>query len=68
MAKMPMKKDPKTGKMMPAFMVKKKNGNAKNGMKNGAKKNGNGMNGLTAAQKKLPKALQAAILKKKKKK
>ena len=53
MAKMPMKKDPKTGKMMPAFMVKKKNGNGKtkNGMKNGAKKNGNGMNGLTAAQK-----------------
>ena len=51
---MPMKKDPKTGKMMPAFMVKKKNGN--------------GMNGLTTAQKKLPKALQAAILKKKKKK
>ena len=48
----------------------KKNGNGKtkNGMKNGAKKNGNGMNGLTAAQKKLPKALQAAILKKKKKK
>ena len=70
MAKMPMKKDPKTGKMMPAFMVKKKNGNGKtkNSMKNGAKKNGNGMNGLTAAQKKLPKALQAAILKKKKKK
>ena len=33
-----------------------------------AKKNGNGMNGLTTAQKKLPKALQAAILKKKKKK
>ena len=67
---MPMKKDPKTGKMMPAFMVKKKNGNGKtkNGMKNGAKKNGNGMNGLTAAQKKLPKAHQAAILKKRKKK
>tara|TARA_Y100000992_G_C21183463_1_gene451869 strand:- start:312 stop:509 length:198 start_codon:yes stop_codon:yes gene_type:complete len=65
MAKMPMKKDPKTGKMMPAFMAKKKNGNGKT--KNGTKKNGNGMNGLTAAQKKLPKALQAAILKKKKK-
>ena len=67
---MPMKKYPKTGKMMPAFMVKKKNGNGKtkNGMKNGAKKNGNGMNGLTAAQKELPKALQAAILKKRKKK
>ncbi len=59
-----MKKDPKTGKMMPAFMKKKngaKNGNGKNGMKNGNGK-------LTAAQKKLPKALQAAILKKKKKK
>tara|TARA_Y100001937_G_C7054432_1_gene300733 strand:+ start:544 stop:762 length:219 start_codon:yes stop_codon:yes gene_type:complete len=72
MAKMPMKKDPKTGKMMPAFLAKKKNGNGKtkNGMKNGNGKNGmkNGMNGLTAAQKKLPKALQAAILKKKKKK
>ena len=49
-----MKKDPKTGKMVPAFMKKK----------NGAK-NGNGK--LTAAQKKLPKALQASILKKKKK-
>ena len=49
-----MKKNPKTGKMMPAFLAKKKNGN--------------GMNGLTAAQKKLPKALQAAILKKRKKK
>ena len=60
-----MKKDPKTGKMMPAFKAKKKNGNGKT--KNGTKKNGNGMNGLTAAQKKLPKALQAAILKKKKK-
>ena len=67
---MPIKKNPKTGKMMPAFLAKKKNGNGKtkNGMKNGTKKNGNGMNGLTAAQKKLPKALQAAILKKKKKK
>ena len=34
MAKMPMKKDPKTGKMMPAFLAKKKNGNGKtkNGM------------------------------------
>ncbi len=63
-----MKKDPKTGKMMPAFMVKKKNGNGKNGMKNGKNGMKNGANGLTAAQKKLPKALQAAILKKKKKK
>ena len=36
----------------------------KNGMK---KKNGNG-NGLTAAQKKLPPALQKAIMAKKKKK
>ena len=42
----------------------------KNGMKNGMKKNrgnGNG-NGLTAAQKKLPPALQKAIMAKKKKK
>ncbi len=48
---------------------KTKNGMKKNGMKNG--KNGkmqNKMNGLTAAQKKLPPALQAAILKKNKKK
>ena len=42
----------------------KKNG-MKNGMKNG--KMQNKMNGLTAAQKKLPPALQAAILKSKKK-
>ena len=42
--------------------MKKKNGMKKNGMK---KKNGNG---LTAAQKKLPPALQKAILAKKKKK
>ena len=27
MAKMPMKKDPKTGKMMPDLLAKKKNGN-----------------------------------------
>ena len=40
----------------------------KNGMKNGMKKkNGNG-NGLTAAQKKLPPALQKAIMASKKKK
>jgi hypothetical protein len=62
MAKMPMKKDPKTGKMMPAFLAKKK----KNGNGNAMNMNGNGMNGLTAKQKKLPKALQQAILKKKK--
>ena len=37
----------------------KKNGNGQNG-------NGKSMNGLTAKQKKLPKALQQAILKKKK--
>ena len=49
----------------------KKNGKPMNG---GMKKNGkngkmqNKMNGLTAAQKKLPPALQAAILKSKKKK
>ena len=41
-----------------------KNGKPMNGKKNGK----NGMNGLTPAQKKLPPALQAAILKKKKKK
>ena len=45
-------------------MHKAKNGMHKNGMK---KKNGNG-NGLTAAQKKLPPALQKAIMAKKKKK
>lgn len=45
-------------------MHKKANGKKKT-MKNGAKKNGNG---LTAAQKKLPPALQKAILAKKKKK
>ena len=69
MAKMPMKKDPKTGKMMPAFIAKKKNGNG-NTKKNGKAMNGNGngKNGLTAKQKKLPKALQQAILKKKGKK
>ncbi len=39
----------------------------KNGMKNGMKKNGNGK-GLSAAQKKLPPALQKAIMAKKKKK
>lgn len=39
----------------------------KNGMKNGMKKNGNG-SGLSAAQKKLPPALQKAIAAKKKKK
>ena len=44
-------------------------GMKKNGMKNGKKgKMQNKMNGLTAAQKKLPPALQAAILKSKKKK
>ena len=52
-------------------MHKTKNGmKKKNGMKNGMKKkngNGNG-NGLTAAQKKLPPALQKAIMAKKKKK
>jgi|TARA_R100000030_G_C3235176_1_gene119215 hypothetical protein len=42
------------------------NGKKKNGMKNG--KMQNKMNGLTAAQKKLPPALQAAILKSKKNK
>tara|TARA_B100000424_G_scaffold267381_1_gene260085 strand:- start:343 stop:507 length:165 start_codon:yes stop_codon:yes gene_type:complete len=51
----------------------KKNGNGKKNGKpmNGGMKNGkmqNKMNGLTAAQKKLPPALQAAILKSKKKK
>ena len=42
----------------------------KNGMKNGMKKNGMKKNGggLTAAQKKLPPALQKAIMAKKKKK
>jgi len=45
---------------------KKKNGMKKNGMKNG--KMQSKTNGLTPAQKKLPPALQAAILKKKKKK
>ena len=46
-----------------------KNGAQKNGMKkkNGRKKNGNG-SGLSAAQKKLPPALQKAIAAKKKKK
>tara|TARA_B100000073_G_C23679217_1_gene551847 strand:- start:197 stop:346 length:150 start_codon:yes stop_codon:yes gene_type:complete len=44
---------------------KKANGKKKTMKKNGAKKNGNG---LTAAQKKLPPALQKAILAKKKKK
>lgn len=44
---------------------KKTNGKKKTMKKNGAKKNGNG---LTAAQKKLPPALQKAILAKKKKK
>ena len=46
-------------------MHKKANGKKKTMKKNGAKKNGNG---LTAAQKKLPPALQKAILAKKKKK
>ncbi len=47
----------------------KKNGNG-NAMKNGNGKNGNGKskNGLSASQKKLPPALQKAILKKKGKK
>ena len=45
-------------------MHKGKNGAHKNGMK---KKNGNG-SGLSAAQKKLPPALQKAIAAKKKKK
>ena len=44
---------------------KKANGKKKTMKKNGMKKNGNG---LTAAQKKLPPALQKAILAKKKKK
>lgn len=50
-------------------MMMKKNGNG-NTMKNGKAMNGNGngKNGLTAAQKKLPPALQKAILKKKGKK
>ena len=54
-------------------MHSKKKGGMRGGMKNGMKngtKNGkmqNKMNGLTAAQKKLPPALQAAILKSKKK-
>jgi hypothetical protein len=46
-------------------MHKKANGKKKTMKKNGAKKNGNG---LTAAQKKLPPALQKAIMAKKKKK
>ena len=48
----------------------KKNGNGSAMKKNGNGKNGNGkaMNGLTAAQKKLPPALQKAILIKKGKK
>ena len=46
-------------------MHKKANGKKKTMKKNGMKKNGNG---LTAAQKKLPPALQKAILAKKKKK
>ena len=46
-------------------MHKKANGKKKTMKKNVAKKNGNG---LTAAQKKLPPALQKAILAKKKKK
>jgi len=45
--------------------MKKKNG-MKN--KNGSKMNGGSSNGLTAKQKKLPPALQKAILKSKKKK
>ena len=44
--------------------MKKKNG-MKNG--NGSKMNGGSSNGLTAKQKKLPLALQKAILKSKKK-
>ena len=47
--------------------MKKKNGMKKNGMKKNGMKKKNG-NGLTAAQKKLPPALQKAILAKKKKK
>ena len=46
-------------------MHKKANGKKKTMKKNGMKKNGNG---LTAAQKKLPPALQKAIMAKKKKK
>lgn len=49
-----------------AMHPKTKNGMKKNGMKNG--KMQSKTNGLTAAQKKLPPALQAAILKKNKKK
>ena len=48
----------------------KKKGGMRGGMKKNGMKNGkmqNKMNGLTAAQKKLPPALQAAILKSKKK-
>jgi hypothetical protein len=49
-------------------LAKKKNGNGNAMKKNGNGMNGNGksMNGLTAQQKKLPLALQKAILKKKK--
>ena len=45
-----MKKDPKTGKALPAFLAKKKNGNGNAMKKNGNGMNGNGksMNGLTA--------------------
>lgn len=44
------------------MVMKKRNGKKKNGKK----KNGNG-NGLTAKQRKLPPALQRAILRKKRK-
>ncbi len=57
----------KNGMMKKNMMKKNGNGNT---MKNGKAMNGNGngKNGLTAAQKKLPPALQKAILKKKGKK
>ena len=50
-----------------AMHPKNKNGMKKNGMKKNGKMQ-NKTNGLTAAQKKLPPALQAAILKKMKSK
>lgn len=43
----------------------KKNGMKENGMKNGTKEEGMKNGGLTAAQKKLPPALQKAIMAKK---
>jgi|TARA_A100001015_G_scaffold286871_1_gene356061 hypothetical protein len=59
---MAMHKDKKSGKPMTGGKKRPMNGAAKK-----KKMNGNG-NGLTPAQKKLPPALQAAILKSKKKK